>query len=184
MTVIAARIAIAIGIPGSGKSSLARRWQQRFPSTPIVSTDRIRGQLFGDESVQGAWEAVWEQVLVQLAAGRDRLYRNEAPLAFYDATNAIRAHRRDAIAAARQLGFTEMVGVFLDLPLPVCQKRNQKRDRTVPHSVLANMHRQLRAYPPHLDEGWQYLLHCPSVTSAEIALAAVCKNRTRVPPSL
>ena len=51
-----------IGLPGSGKSTFARQWVEYDPNCIIISTDTIRAELFGDETIQGDWNLI-EQVV-------------------------------------------------------------------------------------------------------------------------
>ena len=53
---------VLIGPPGCGKSTLARQWQAAAPDRHWISTDAIRGELFGDAAVQGDWSAIWQVV--------------------------------------------------------------------------------------------------------------------------
>ena len=44
-------LTLMIGCPGSGKSTIAKKMAQNTGAV-IVSTDAIRGELFGDENCQ------------------------------------------------------------------------------------------------------------------------------------
>jgi len=148
-----ARLLMLIGLPGSGKSTLATRlaaqegWQ-------VVSTDCIRGQLFGDEAIQGSWFQIWAEV--------ERQLRAIAPLpngkVIYDATNTRRRQRRQFISLARSWGFERVEAFWVDVPLEVCLVRNRARDRQVPVPVICTMHRQLQGAPPSLQEGFDRLV--------------------------
>lgn len=142
-----ARLILLIGLPGCGKSTLARQLLAWWPQCYLISTDAIRAKLFGDEAVQGPWLQVWREV--------ERQFQQAAALApttIYDATNAQRRHRREVIATARKAGFIHITGVWLDLPLSLSLERNQQRTRTVPAEVILQMHRQLTDAPPSLQE--------------------------------
>ena len=65
-----------IGLPASGRSTIAKqRTEQEGSCHEIVSTDRIREQLFGDEIVQGDWRQVEGGVISRIkkamATGKD-----------------------------------------------------------------------------------------------------------------
>ncbi|MBW4428061.1 MAG: ATP-binding protein [Nostoc desertorum CM1-VF14] len=47
-----------IGPPGSGKSTLAAQMSQLIPNSRIISTDQIRGKLYGNEEIQGDWAEI------------------------------------------------------------------------------------------------------------------------------
>lgn len=148
-----ARLLILIGLPGSGKSTLATQlvategWQ-------VVATDRIRGQLFGDEAIQGSWFQIWAEVERQLRA----IAQTPDGKAIYDATNTRRRQRRDLIALTRSWGFDRIEAAWLDVPLELCLARNRQRDRQVPPDVIRKMHRQLQDAPPSLEEGFDRLV--------------------------
>jgi predicted kinase len=167
------RIIVLIGLPGSGKSFLASALLAKYPRSQVVSTDAIRAQLFGDESIQGPWSLVWYQVQRQLQQAVE-----QSSLAIFDATNAVRRHRVEAIALARTIGFTRITGLWLDTPLSLCLKRNRRRDRTVPEEVILQMHSSLQSAPPTLQDGLDRLIRY-SPASTEIAIAPLRKNRTQ-----
>lgn len=147
------KLLLLIGLPGSGKSTLAKHLLVDCPQIQIISTDAIRGQLFGSEAVQGPWLVLWREVLRQF---REIVATDN--VAIYDATNAQRRQRREVIAVAREIGFTHITGIWVDTPVWLCLARNKKRQRQVPEEVIFRMHRQLRDAPPSLEEGLDDLL--------------------------
>ncbi|MBW4483257.1 MAG: AAA family ATPase [Tildeniella torsiva UHER 1998/13D] len=142
-----------VGIPGSGKSTWARDFVLANPSYRIVSTDALRAQLYGDEAIQGDWLRIWQQVMTQWQQAIAAIHQGSLEGAIYDATNARRRHRREAIAAARQAGFAPITLVWFDVPLSLAIERNRGRSRQVPTDIIAAMHRQLQGAPPSLQEG-------------------------------
>jgi len=142
-----------IGLPGSGKSYLAHNLIAQHPECQIISTDTIRAKLFGDEAAQGAWLQVWGEVEKQFLQAI-----SQKQAAIYDATNAKSRHRRGAITRARELGFTEITGLWLDISLNMCIERNQQRERQIPEEVILQMHHQLQGAPPNLEDGFDSLI--------------------------
>ena len=175
------RLMLLIGLPGSGKSSLVRQLVTECQQRPIISTDAIRAQLFGDENIQGSWLLVWYQVQSQFQQAVERIAQGQASEAIYDATNAARKQRREAIALARTTGFTHITGLWIDTPVQVCLERNQRRQRQVPEEVILHMYRQLQDAPPSLADGLDQLIHCTETTSTEIAIAPMQIDRTQNP---
>ncbi len=156
---------LMIGLPGSGKSFLAANLQQKQPQSLIISTDAIRAELFGDEAIQGDWFGIWRRVEEQFRQAAQQIQSGQLKLSIYDATNARRRYRRDAIALARASGFTHLTGLWLDTPLPLCLARNQGRSRQVPEAIIRQMHRQLLGAPPHRSEGLDDLVRLPKPAS-------------------
>ncbi|MGB3138780.1 MAG: AAA family ATPase [Nodosilinea sp.] len=149
---------ILVGIPGSGKSTWAKQFIASNCGYWIVSTDNIRARLYGSEAVQGDWRQIWQQVIAQWQQGNEAIRRQEIKGVIYDATNARRRHRREAIAAARQIGFAPIALGWFDVPLSTALERNEGRSRQVPADVIAAMHRQIQGAPPSTAEGVERVL--------------------------
>ena len=143
---------ITIGLPGSGKSSLARQFCDQGLDWRWVSTDNIRQQLFGAPEVQGPWPLVEAELLGKVAqafqAGQNVVL---------DATHARRRQRRRAVMQLRDAGFKQLFGLWLDLPVGLCQMRNRRRERVVPADVIRRMQRYLCSTPPAASEGFTQL---------------------------
>ena len=60
------KLILLIGLPGSGKSTLAKQLLAECPQMQLISTDAIRGQLFGSEAIQGPWPLIWRELERQL----------------------------------------------------------------------------------------------------------------------
>ncbi len=142
-----------VGIPGSGKSTWARDFVLAHHGYRIVSTDALRAQLYGDEAVQGDWLRIWQQVVTQWRQAIAAIHQGSLEGVIYDATNARRRYRREAIAAARQTGFTSITLIWFNLPLSLALERNRGRSQPVPADIIATMHRQLQGAPPSVQEG-------------------------------
>ncbi|MGB3208795.1 MAG: AAA family ATPase [Crinalium sp.] len=153
------RLIMLIGLPGSGKSTLAQQLLLGDNSLKLqlISTDAIRAQLFGDESIQGSWVLIWNQVKRQFLQAVEQILLKHASQAIYDATNASRKQRREVITLARECGFTQITGLWVDTPVQVCLERNQRRSRQVPEDVIWHMYRQYDV-PPALSEGMDRLI--------------------------
>jgi len=140
---------ILIGPPSSGKSTLAQTLQQQVLNSVIISTDTIRGQLYGDPRIQGPWPEIFAQVLHQchqaIAAGQTLIY---------DATNAKRSWRFNFLRPLlTAYPHQTWVGWHLTTPLDVCCQWNQQRDRQVPPDIIENLHHFLQCWHPIPAEG-------------------------------
>ena len=135
-------VVLAIGMPGSGKTT----WFRRRGVTPL-SSDLLRNILFDDVEEQRYQGLVFSTLRSLLRA---RLIAR-MPLNYVDATNLSIHERRQWIKMAKSFGY-EVQAVFFDVPLSVCLERNAKRDRSVSEDVMRKMAEKLK--PPVFEEGF------------------------------
>ena len=139
-------VVLAIGLPGSGKSS----WFKRHNVIPL-SSDLVRGLLFDDATEQRFQDLVFSSLRsllrARLVAGR--------PMNYIDATNLSPKERHSWIKMAQDFGY-EAHAVFFDVPTEICMERNRKRLRNVPDDVMLRMAQKLR--PPKFEEGFSKVI--------------------------
>jgi predicted kinase len=135
-------VVLAIGLPGSGKSS----WFKRNKITPL-SSDLLRALLFDDPTEQRFQDLIFSNLRSMLKA---RLIARR-PLNYVDATNLTPQERQGWIKLAKDYGY-EVQAVLFDVPLEVCLARNQRRDRVVPEEAMRRMAGKLK--PPSFEEGF------------------------------
>ena len=135
-------VVLAIGLPGSGKTT----WFRRRGVTPL-SSDLLRNILFDDVEEQRYQGLVFSTLRSLLRA---RLIAR-MPWNYVDATNLSIHERRQWIKMAKSFGY-EVQAVFFDVPLEVCLERNSKRDRSVSEDVMRRMAEKLK--PPVFEEGF------------------------------
>jgi predicted kinase len=135
-------VVLAIGLPGSGKST----WFKRHNIIPL-SSDLMRTLLFDDVTEQRYQDLVFSTLRALLRA---RMVAKR-PWNHVDATNLSPKERRSWIKLAHDFGY-EAHAVFFDVPTEVCIERNRKRGRNVPDDVIHRMAQKLR--PPKFEEGF------------------------------
>jgi predicted kinase len=135
-------VILAIGLPGSGKSS----WFKRHNVVPL-SSDMVRSVLFDDVREQRFQDLVFSNLRSMLKA---RLIAKR-PMNYVDATNLTPQERHHWIKLAKDYNY-EVHAVFFDVPLEVCIERHQRRDRVVPEDIMRRMAAKLK--PPAFEEGF------------------------------
>src|ERR1700722_7913815 len=135
-------VILAIGLPGSGKSS----WFKRHKINPL-SSDMLRGLLFDDPTEQRFQDLVFSNLRSMLKA---RLIARR-PLNYVDATNLTPHERQSWVKLGHDYGY-EVQAVFFDVPVEVCLERNQRRERVVAEDVMRRMSAKLK--PPTFEEGF------------------------------
>ncbi len=135
-------VVLAIGLPGSGKSS----WFKRHNIHPL-SSDLLRELLFDDAQEQRFQDLVFSNLRSMLKA---RLIARR-PMNYVDATNLTPQDRHSWIKLAKDYGY-DVQGLFFDVPLEVCMDRHQRRGRIVPEDIMRKMAGKLKA--PTFDEGF------------------------------
>jgi len=136
-------VVLAIGLPGSGKTT----WFGRRGITPL-SSDLLRNILFDDVEEQRYQGLVFSTLRSLLRA---RLIA-KMPMNYVDATNLSIHERRQWIKMAKSFGY-EVQAVFFDVPLEVCLERNRQRDRSVSEDIMRKMAEKLK--PPVFEEGFE-----------------------------
>ncbi len=136
-------VVLAIGMPGSGKTT----WFRRRGVTPL-SSDLLRNILFDDVEEQRYQGLVFSTLRSLLRA---RLIAR-MPWNYVDATNLSIHERRQWIKMAKSFGY-EVQAVFFDVPLEVCLARNAQRERSVSEDVMRKMAEKLK--PPVFEEGFE-----------------------------
>ena len=135
-------VVLAIGLPGSGKSS----WFKRHNITPL-SSDLLRALLFDDPTEQRFQDLIFSNLRSMLKA---RLIARR-PMNYVDATNLSPHERNGWIKLAKDYGY-EVQAVFFDVPVEVCIERNQRRERKVPEDAMRRMAGKLKQ--PTFEEGF------------------------------
>jgi predicted kinase len=135
-------VVLAIGLPGSGKSS----WFKRHNITPL-SSDLLRVLLFDDPTEQRFQDLIFSNLRSMLKA---RLIARR-PMNYVDATNLSPHERSGWIKLAKDYGY-EVQAVFFDVPVEVCLARNQRRERKVPEDAMRRMAGKLKQ--PTFEEGF------------------------------
>jgi predicted kinase len=149
------RIILAVGLPGSGKST----WFAQRGITPL-SSDELRRMLLDDPEAQERNPEVFA-ALRYLTRRRLELHR---PDTWIDATSLTRRVRRPWIKLASDAG-ASIEALWFDVPLELCLARNAARNRNVPEHVMRLM--AARFIEPSAEEGFAHVERLRETSPAE-----------------
>ena len=141
------KLILLIGIPGSGKTTLAKKIVEK--GFHYINADTIREELYGDAAEQGDKEEVFELFFKRL----DEMMKEGKDI-IIDNTNLNPKQRKPILDRATRFGYGDIRLWLLDVPLDLCLTRNRERERCVPEDIVANMFMELnRSGRPKRTEG-------------------------------
>ena len=144
------------GLSGCGKSYLAetlvtrRNGEYKKPITH--SSDALREELYGDESIQGkpqkVFNILYKRIFSALKDGKNCIY---------DATNLKQKDRLHFLLQLEQQKIDcEKICYVMGVPFETCIERDSKRERTVGEGVIM---KQMKSFEmPALNEGWDWII--------------------------
>lgn len=136
------------GLPASGKSTLAKKLAVEYKTT-IFSSDALRAEWYGDESIQGDNAKLFTEL-----HRRIKNCLREGDSAIYDATNINYKQRMAFLAELKNIP-CEKTCIVVATPYEECLKRNAQRERKVPEHVIKRMYMQFDI--PWYFEGWDQI---------------------------
>lgn len=138
------KLILLVGIPGSGKTTYAKKYIEETLNTIHLSSDAIRKELYGDESIQGnpadVFSLMQKRAIEALNNGQNVLY---------DATNITRKDRASIIGICPR--FAKIECHIIWAPIEMCIERDANRERTVGKEVIDRMLKRFQAV--YYDEG-------------------------------
>lgn len=141
------KIILMIGVPGAGKTTLAKKIAEK--GFRCMNADSIREELYGNAADQGDKEEVFGLFFKRLEEAMA-----EGVNLIIDNTNLNPKQRKPILDRCAQFGYDDVQLWLLDIPLDLCLERNRSRDRIVPEDIVANMFMELnRAGRPKRTEG-------------------------------
>lgn len=140
-----------VGLPGSGKSTYAQKLLDENYNIVSVSSDQIREQMFGDESIQGDPKLVFKEVKNRVI---DNLKLGYSVI--LDATNVTIKNRRDFLNDIKsQFNITCECHVIL-APIFECIYNQLLRSRIVTKDVIIKFAKRFQV-PTYYLEDWDYI---------------------------
>lgn len=142
------KLYVPIGQSGCGKSTWAMSVAEK-EGARIVSTDVIRGELWGNESIQKSPSKVFN-----VAYNRLNEFLSEGYSCVFDATNIRKKDRKKIVEIGKQNNAT-IVFLWFETSLEDSIANQKKRERKVPENAIKNQF-YLKEFPSK-DEGWNAL---------------------------
>lgn len=142
------RMFMMVGLPASGKSTAAEILGRDYEAV-IISSDRIRYELYGSEETQGNPATVFSKVKERAVAALCEGYN-----VVIDATNVSAKKRTSFLAEiSRRVNVPfKKICVAMMTPYDSCVERDAARKRTVGRPIIDKMIRQFEV--PFYNEGW------------------------------
>ena len=138
-----AKVYVMCGLPGSGKTTIAHQIAADLDAV-VISSDSIREELYGDESVQGQPSVVFDALYSRAHAVID-----DNLSVILDATNI---KKRDRARVFQEFPDNEIAAFVINTPVEVCKQRNGERERVVPEYVIDRMAKSFEV--PTREEGF------------------------------
>ena len=151
-----------VGLPGSGKSTIANRIKQQYENTEIFSSDEYRDKICGDENDQSKnneiFEALHKDLVAALLLGKNVIL---------DATNITRKDRKKCLDKVKNLAINK-IAYFIDTNFRDCIDWDSKRNRSVGYPVIEKFLRRFE-FPQKFEGFDQVFIHSkveyPSIIS-------------------
>lgn len=151
------KFVMMVGLSGSGKTQYAQSMVEGkcplFADEKFVhfSSDVIRGELYGDESIQKDHNKVFDimqkRVIQSLESGHNTIY---------DATNLSYKDRRGIMERVNKMEDVCRVAIVMVIPPEQCVSHDKDRSRSVGSSVI---YRQMERFcMPYYFEGFNHII--------------------------
>ena len=136
-----------IGAAASGKTTAAPKIAAENNAV-ILSTDKMRAELYGAEHIQGNWPDI-EALLYKRIKNAIKADKN----IILDSTHFKKEYRAKIIKNFAK--YSEFSAYYFNYPFALIYSRNKHRARRVPFEILAAMYEHLKNAPPTLAEGFK-----------------------------
>jgi len=127
------RFIMLVGLPASGKSTLAKSYEEQ--GYKIHSSDKLREELLGNINDQDSneiiFKALHQRMVIDMELGHNIVY---------DATNLNIKKRRFFMQSISKFDYVK-IAMVMATPYEVCIERDADRERKVGHRVIDRMYK-------------------------------------------
>lgn len=151
-------------IPGSGKSTWAKRYQAEHPNTYIVASDEVRARVSGHVQNFEHEDLVWVTFLEEL----HRYGKIEDVTVIADATNLQNKYRRYYLEQTPEYDIHKLV--LFHIPFEICKFQNKLRtdERVVSDEAMEKLNAEFEEPTPEIIDLYdEYLVIGKSYISEE-----------------
>ncbi|MCX7746917.1 MAG: AAA family ATPase [Clostridia bacterium] len=141
------KLVMMVGLPGSGKSTIAKEIAKKFDAV-LHASDDLRTELFGNPHDQ-----VNNEILFQEMNNRINRDLSDGKSVVYDATNLSYKKRKACLQSLKTKCYKECF--LVATPYEKCLSRNKLRKRVVPEPVIEKMYKYF--FVPQYYEGWDHI---------------------------
>lgn len=143
------RFIMMVGLPGSGKSTIALDMMKDRSDIIYISSDELREKMTGDVNNQEKNVDVFAKMLEMTKESLQRGFH-----VIYDATNIGRKKRKALLTQIPK--HVEKIALYVATDYKVVIEQNRKRERVVPKDVINRMYKNLQI--PIYSEGWDKIV--------------------------
>lgn len=140
-----------VGLPASGKSTLAKEFNEIYRGSVLISADAYREEQYGDEAVQGDNNKLFETIHVDILSNL-----KDGKSVIFDATNIAYKKRMHLLEKVNRLPVeVTKAAIVMATPVKTCLARNVARNRVVPDEVILRMWKAFTV--PQYFEGFDFI---------------------------
>lgn len=142
-------------LPGSGKSTWAKRFKEKHQQAKIVSSDSLRTELLGKVDDFSAEKLIWDTFLERI----HEYGKEEGAIVIADSTNLTNHYRTYYLDKTPE--FDRHVLVLFDLSFDQCERLNDLRegDKRVPLEAMRRMERQFEPLSKQVEARFDEVIH-------------------------
>lgn len=143
-------ILMMMGVPASGKTTLANFIKDNVDNVVVLSSDDIRQELYDDESCQDNPKVIFKLLYKRVA----KELKNKRKFIIIDSCATKKIDREPVFKKFKNK--SRIIGIMMNTEINDCMVRNSKRDRTVPCYAILRMYKKFEM--PNLEEGFEKII--------------------------